>query len=121
MLFSRRRPTQFLEDAAWLGVPEEAAFSRAELRHRRDQLMAVHHPDHGGDAASAARINETYSRMVAWLDRREARALAIKRPVPDVAAVSSATTHVKTRAAKIAGAAAFAFATFVALRSARKR
>jgi hypothetical protein len=117
-----------LEDAAWLGVPEEAAFSRAELRRRRDQLMAVHHPDRGGDAADAARVNETYRRMVEWLDRREARALASKRPVPEAVAKSEAESPsasflkkaLRTGAAKVAGVAVVAVAAFVALRGGRK-
>jgi hypothetical protein len=122
-VFSRYRRTRFLEDAAWLGVPEEAAFSRAELRRRRDQLMAVHHPDRGGDAASAARVNETYKRMVEWLDRREA--LASRRADLLATATPSSPPSLKsalrTGAAKVAGAAVVAFSLFVALRGGRKR
>jgi hypothetical protein len=113
-----------LEDAAWLGVPEEAAFSRAELRHRRDELMSVHHPDHGGDAASAVRVNETYRRMVEWLDRREAR--ASRRPFHEDAPKSETlSAHflkktLRGGAAKVAGVAVVAFAAFAALRGGRK-
>jgi hypothetical protein len=110
-----------------LGVPEELVFSRAELRHRRDQLMAVHHPDRGGEAASAARVNETYRRMVDWLDRREAR--HSKRPFlgaePRAGAGSLAPPFLKSRlgagVAKVAGTAVVALAAFVALRGGRSK
>jgi hypothetical protein len=107
-----------LEDAAWLGLPEEAAFSRAELRRRRDQLMAVHHPDHGGEAASAARVNETYKRMVEWLDRRDVR--AARQAELASRSAPSLKSALRAGAAKVAGAAVVAFSVFVALRGGRK-
>jgi hypothetical protein len=80
--------------------------------------MSVHHPDRGGDAKKAARINATYARMVDWLDSRSA---------PDVerktAAAASATDQAENDSvyksslagAFHAGAAYFAAAALVAL------
>jgi hypothetical protein len=116
-----------LEDAVSLGVPEEAAFSKAELRRCRDKLMAVHHPDHGGDAATAARVNETYRRMIEWLEQRDVRASAPTRPdgelAPEVIGppAPSLTTKIRANFTKVAGAAIVAVAAVVALRGARKR
>jgi hypothetical protein len=71
---------QFVQDAAWLGLDAQSAFSRLELRRQRDRLMNTHHPDRGGTEETAARINETYERMAGWLAkrrfRREGRRLA---------------------------------------------
>jgi hypothetical protein len=64
---------QFVQDAAWLGLDAESAFSRRELRRQRDRLMGEHHPDRGGAEEMAAQINETYERMAAWLARRRFR------------------------------------------------
>jgi hypothetical protein len=64
---------QFVQDAAWLGLDAESAFSRLELRRQRDRLMSTHHPDRGGAEEMAARINETYERMAGWLAKRRFR------------------------------------------------
>jgi hypothetical protein len=64
---------QFVQDAAWLGLDAERAFSRLELRRQRDRLMSTHHPDRGGAEEIAARINETYERMAGWLAKRRFR------------------------------------------------
>src|ERR1700722_11925394 len=64
---------QFVQDAAWLGLDAQSAFSRVELRRQRDRLMSTHHPDRGGAEEMAARINETYERMAAWLAKRRFR------------------------------------------------
>ncbi len=64
---------QFVEDAAWLGLDAQSAFSRVELRRQRDRLMSEHHPDRGGAEEMAVRINETYERMAAWLAKRRFR------------------------------------------------
>jgi hypothetical protein len=64
---------RFVQDAAWLGLDAQSAFSRLELRRQRDRLMSEHHPDRGGAAEMAARINETYERMAAWLAKRRFR------------------------------------------------
>jgi hypothetical protein len=64
---------QFVQDAAWLGLDAQSAFSRVELRRQRDRLMSEHHPDRGGAAEVAVRINETYERMAGWLARRRFR------------------------------------------------
>jgi hypothetical protein len=64
---------QFVQDAAWLGLDAESAFSRLELRRQRGRLMSEHHPDRGGAEETAARINETYERMAGWLARRRFR------------------------------------------------
>jgi hypothetical protein len=64
---------QFVQDAAWLGLDAESAFSRRELRRQRDRLMGEHHPDRGGAEEMAAQINETYERMAAWLAKRRFR------------------------------------------------
>jgi hypothetical protein len=64
---------QFVQDAAWLGLDAQNAFSRLELRRQRDRLMSKHHPDRGGGEEMAARINETYERMAGWLAKRRFR------------------------------------------------
>jgi hypothetical protein len=64
---------QFVQDAAWLGLDAESAFSGRELRRQRDRLMGEHHPDRGGAEEMAAQINETYERMTAWLAKRRFR------------------------------------------------
>jgi hypothetical protein len=64
---------QFVQDAAWLGLDAQSAFSRLELRRQRDRLMSEHHPDRGGAEEMAARINETYERMAGWLAKRRFR------------------------------------------------
>jgi hypothetical protein len=64
---------QFVQDAAWLGLDAQSAFSRLELRRQRDRLMSKHHPDHGGAEEMAARINEAYERMAGWLAKRRFR------------------------------------------------
>ena len=64
---------QFVQDAAWLGLDAQSAFSRLELRRQRDRLMSKHHPDRGGAEEMAARINETYERMAGWLAKRRFR------------------------------------------------
>ena len=64
---------QFVQDAAWLGLDAQTAFSRLELRRQRDRLMSKHHPDRGGAEEMAARINETYERMAGWLAKRRFR------------------------------------------------
>jgi hypothetical protein len=64
---------QFVQDAAWLGLDAQSAFSRLELRRQRDRLMSTHHPDRGGAEEMAARINQTYERMAAWLAKRRFR------------------------------------------------
>jgi hypothetical protein len=64
---------QFVQDAAWLGLDAQSAFSRLELRRQRDRLMSKHHPDRGGADEMAVRINETYERMAGWLAKRRFR------------------------------------------------
>jgi hypothetical protein len=64
---------QFVQDAAWLGLDAQSAFSRVELRRQRDRLMSEHHPDRGGAEEMAVRINETYERMAGWLAKRRFR------------------------------------------------
>ena len=87
--------------------------------------MATHHPDRGGEAADAARVNETYARMVEWLDERDARAAASPRALarkakPEMAPASSLKSGFRAGAAKIAGIAVVAMAALVALRGPRK-
>lgn len=102
---------QFIRDAIWLGVPPEDAFSRAELRRRRDRLMNVHHPDRGGDAKTAARINATYARMTVWLERRDRR-----NPEPGGEGTADASVYKSSVAAAFhAGAAQFCAAALIAL------
>lgn len=100
-------------------MPEELAFSRSELRRRRDQLMAIHHPDRGGDPVAAARLNETYARMTYWLERRDARAAAAQKHADETPALQG--IGFRARAAKLAGAALVALATLAAMRNARRR
>ena len=64
---------QFVQDAAWLGLDAQSAFSRLELRRQRDRLMSKHHPDRGGADEMAVRINDTYERMASWLAKRRFR------------------------------------------------
>jgi hypothetical protein len=120
---------QFLRDAIWMGLPPEDAFSRAELRARRDRLMIIHHPDVGGDVEDAARINATYARMIAWLDnrsageaeRKNAKVAADGAPEEDAGLYRqtlSAAFH--AGAAQICAVALVALATYAALRGNRK-
>lgn len=65
---------QFKKDAAWMGLnAADRAISRDDLRQQRNHLLSQHHPDHGGAADMAVRINATYARMNGWLDRRRTR------------------------------------------------
>lgn len=73
MLERRYGRAQFLKDAIALGLPVRLAFSRAALRRQRDMLMREHHPDRGGSDDKAQQINDTYARMLRWLDERHAR------------------------------------------------
>jgi hypothetical protein len=110
--------TQFLKDAAWLGLPPDAPISRVELRRRRDRLMGVHHPDRGGDAKKAARINATYARMVDWLDSRSASEVERKgagAPSATDQAESGSVYKSGLSAAFHAGATYFAAAALIAL------
>lgn len=76
---TRYRRSDFVIDAEWLGLDARSGLSETELRRRRDELMHRHHPDRGGSAEKASRINETYARMSAWLRRRKERAQASHR------------------------------------------
>jgi hypothetical protein len=124
----RYSQTQFLKDAAWIGLPPDASFSRAELRRRRDRLMSVHHPDRGGDAEKAARINATYARMVDWLDSRSAKEVERKGSEASFATDRAETDVYKSSlaaafhagAAYFAAAALVAFATYAAFRGNKK-
>jgi hypothetical protein len=100
-----------------MGLPPEAPLSRAELRRRRDRLMIVHHPDRGGDAKKAARINATYARMVDWLDSRPAGEAERNGPGASSATVQAADGVYKSslKAALHAGAAQFCAVALVAL------
>jgi hypothetical protein len=81
--------------------------------------MAVYHPDHGGDSAEAARLNETYARMIDWLERRHSRSAAAEKRSRD--RTISPTMGLRARAAKIAGAAFVAMAALAAMRNSRRR
>jgi hypothetical protein len=111
-VFARYWRTHFLKDAQRLGLSDEAAFSRAELRRRRDQLMAVHHPDHGGDASMAAEVNETYKRMIEWLDKRQARSGGAPSAAP-VERMQDAAKRPRKKSKLVAGAARIASAAIV--------
>lgn len=116
---------QFLKDAARLGLTPDVAFSHVELRRRRDRLMIVHHPDHGGDGRKAARINAIYGRMMAWLDARSTRMAEMKQPRTTQATQtgggrSTLSERLNVGAARVWGLAAVAAATYVALRRRRK-
>jgi hypothetical protein len=89
----RYRRVQFLQDAAWMGLDPERAFSRLELRRQRDRLMSTHHPDRGGADETAAQINETYARMVGWLASRRFRREGRKVTEPEIAANRPAETR----------------------------
>ncbi|WP_374546505.1 hypothetical protein [Rhodoblastus sp.] len=129
MVSRRYGRAQFIKDATWLGLAPDAAFSRTELRRRRDRLMNIHHPDRGGDAAKAARINAIYARMTAWLDSRGA--VESERRGPNVSPAAepggqggvfksglSAAFH--AGAAQICAVAMVALATYAAFRGNRK-
>jgi len=76
---------QFLKDAVSLGLPTYVAFSKTALRRQRDRLIREHHPDRGGAENKAQEINETYARMVKWLDSRPkagSRPLGETEPAP---------------------------------------
>lgn len=76
---TRYRRSDFVTDADWLGLDARRGLSETELRRRRDELMHQHHPDRGGSAEMASRINETYARMSAWLRRRRERSEASRK------------------------------------------
>ena len=117
--------SQFLKDAASLGLSRDTAVSRAELRRRRDRLIVVHHPDHGGDAGKAAEINTVYARMIEWLDERRARAAEARdlrqaRPRETGTRGSTLSEGLNAGAAKLVGLAIVAAATYATLRGKRK-
>jgi hypothetical protein len=121
----RYRRAQFVKDAAWMGLEPDAAFSRVELRRRRDRLMIHHHPDLGGDAKKAARINATYARMMEWLDKSSAR--DAERKAKDAAFAetnsafrSSLSAAFHAGATQIAAFALVALATYAAFRGNKK-
>ena len=62
--------THFLRDAQSLGLSAHLASSRTALRRQRDCLIREHHPDRGGSTEKARDINDTYARMVKWLEAR---------------------------------------------------
>lgn len=112
-----------------MGLPPEVPLSRIELRRRRDRLMIVHHPDRGGDAKKAARINATYARMVDRLDSRpagEAERRASEASAATVQTDAGGVYKSSLKAAFHAGAAQFcavalvALATFAAFRGNKK-
>jgi hypothetical protein len=110
-----------------MGLPPEAAFSRVELRRRRDQLMIHHHPDLGGDVKKAARINATYRRMMDWLDDRSARRAESKNAETKAATAepggvyrSGLAAAFHAGAAQIGAVALVALATYAALRGPKK-
>jgi hypothetical protein len=112
-----------------MGLPPEIPLSRLELRRRRDRLMIVHHPDRGGDAKKAARINATYARMVDWLDRRPAGEAEGKAPEASAATVpadmggvykSSLKAVFHAGAAQFCAVALVALATYAAFRGDKK-
>jgi hypothetical protein len=107
---------QFLKDAAWMGLSPESAFSRAELRRRRDRLMSVHHPDRGGDGDKAARINAIYGRMTLWLDRNKGAELEIDPPETPNVVTSSLKAMFSAGAAQIGVVALVAVAALTAFR-----
>lgn len=72
-----------------MGLASDAAFSREKLRQRRNRLMIDYHPDHGGSNHIASEINVTYARMVAWLDKRDARDRARQRLSAQLPATST--------------------------------
>jgi hypothetical protein len=103
-----------------MGLSPEQARSTIELRRRRDELMAQHHPDRGGEADMAARVNETYARMVKYLGARKAR----RAPAPETSqadgdednvffAIWKATLHASAaQLSALALIAAAGFATY---------
>jgi DnaJ homolog subfamily C member 19 len=67
------RPTMPIEDARrLLGVPEEATLAEIRDAHRR--LIAKVHPDAGGSAELANRVNVARDTLVAEMNRRTPRA-----------------------------------------------
>ena len=116
---------QFLRDAARLGMSRETALSRSELRRRRDRLMNVHHPDRGGDARKAARINAIYARMLAWLEARDARSADLDgapefQPKTKRSRNAALSERLNAGASRVWGLALVAVATYAALRHRRK-
>lgn len=112
--------TQFLKDAAWMGLPPDAVFSRVELRRRRDRLMSVHHPDRGGDADKAARINAVYGRMTVWLDRNKSVESEPQSGEAPSVVTSSLKAMVSVGAAQIGVVALVAVAALAAFRGKSK-
>jgi hypothetical protein len=92
---------QFVQDAAWLGLNAESAFSRRELRRQRDRLMGEHHPDRGGAEEMAAQINETYERMAAWLAKRRFRREGRRLTELEILATTSAETPTARRSVSL--------------------
>jgi hypothetical protein len=91
--------------------------------------MSVHHPDRGGDAKKAARINATYARMVEWLDSRSASesqrkgseaSSATAEAEPGSVYKSSLAAAFHAGAAYFGAAALVAFATYAAFRGNKK-
>jgi hypothetical protein len=88
--------------------------------------MIQYHPDLGGDAKKAARINATYARMMEWLDKSSARdaerktsqAAAANEPGGLFRSSLSAAFH--AGAAQVGALALVALATYAAFRGGKK-
>lgn len=119
---------QFLRDAIALGLPVREAFSRVALRRQRDRLMREHHPDRGGSDERAREINDTYARMIRWLDERQkspTRSSDENPPVRvegDDAIEEPASAKILKKAAAVAiWAVTLAASSYIAARKSRRR
>jgi hypothetical protein len=107
-----------------MGVDAENAFSRSDLRRRRDYLMSTHHPDRGGSEQMAVRVNKIYSRMTEWLDRRRERRERLRKrrerlpnlsegDGPKLSPVLAAFQNTAIRLSALALMAAIGYSSFV--------
>jgi hypothetical protein len=112
---------QFRRDAAWMGLSPEEASSSIDLRRRRDELIGQHHPDRGGDADKAARINATYARMTRYLNARKLRRRPSRDGENDSLFLDTLKANLHAGAAQLSALALAAAAGFALLQKFRKR
>ena len=99
---------QFVQDATWLGLDAESAFSRQELRRQRDRLMGEHHIHHipvqqNGRVVGIVSERDLYhlgDRFLPIKDRARIRARDIMADDPYIVAFDTPLNEVALEMAK---------------------